>query len=66
MKDKKNNNKNIKEKENKENNDEFYPLNPEDIPRHSYSFTSTLYNNRMNYQHDTFQSYIAQLPVFQF
>ena len=69
MKDKKNNNKNIKEKENKENkenNDEFYPLNPEDIPRHSYSFTSTLYNNRMNYQHDTFQrKYIGQFVLSQ-
>ena len=66
MKDKKNNNKNIKEINNKENNDDFYPLNPEDIPRHSYSFTSTLYNNRMNYQHDTFQrKYIGQFVLSQ-
>ena len=67
MKDKKNNDKNIKEIEIKENNDdEFYPLNPEDIPRHSYSFTSILYNNRMNYQHDTFQrKYIGQFVLSQ-
>ena len=45
-----------------ENNDEFYPLNPGDFPRKSYSFTSTLYNNRMNCnQHDPIQrKYIGQ------
>ena len=48
-----------------ENDDEFYPLNPEDIPRHSYSFTNILYNNRINYnQHDPFQrKYIGQFVL---
>ena len=69
MKNKKdeNNNKNIKEKKKKENDEEFYPLNPEDFPRYCYSFTSTLYNNRMNYnQHDAFQrKYIGQFVLSQ-
>ena len=59
-------------KENKNDNktkiikseDDFYELNQEDIPRHSYSFTSTLYNNRMNNEHDTFQrKYIGQFVL---
>ena len=60
------NNNNNKDKKNeiyiKENDDEFSPLSPGDIPRYSYSFTSSLYNNRINYnQHDTFQrKYIGQ------
>ena len=46
-----------------ENNEEFYPLNPEDIPRQSYSFTSSLYNNRNN-RHDPFQrKYIGQFVL---
>ena len=54
--------KNKKKDLNKEKNlDEFYPLKPEDIPRHAYSFTNILYNNRMNYEHDVFQrKYIGQ------
>ena len=48
-----------------ENDDEFYPLNPEDIPRQSYSFTNILYSNRINYnQHDPFQrKYIGQFVL---
>ena len=59
MKDKRNDNNN---KNNLINDEEdFCPLNPEDIPRHSYSFTNTLYNNRMNNEHDAFQrKYIGQ------
>ena len=64
MKDIKKNNKNNDEIKIIENDDEFYPLNPEDIPRHSYSFTSILYNNRMNYQHDSVQrKYIGQFVL---
>jgi len=59
MKDKRNDNNNKKNLVNDE--EDFCPLNPEDIPRHSYSFTSTLYNNRMNNEHDAFQrKYIGQ------
>ena len=64
MKDKKNdNNKNIKNI--KKTDDEFYQINPEDLPRHSFSFTSTLYNNRMNYnEHENFQrKYIGQFVL---
>jgi len=55
---KKHNKKEIKEKE---ENDEFVPLNPEEYLKHYYSFTNVLYNNKINYEHDAFKrKYIGQ------
>ena len=71
MKNKRKNNDNIINDNNEKRNEiliteqdeeDFLPLNTEDIPRYSYSFTSSLYNNRINYnQHDAFKrKYIGQ------
>ena len=58
---KRNHKKEIKEKE---ENDEFLPLNPEEYSKHYYSFTNILYNNKMNYEHDAFKrKYIGQFVL---
>ena len=65
MKGKKNDKKKRKAKKAQKEEDEFYILNPEEIPRYSYSFTSILYNNRMNYTlHNPYQrKYIGQFVL---
>ena len=65
MKGKKNDKKKIKGKNVEKKEDDFYILNPEEIPRHSYSFTSILYNNSKNYSiHDPYQrKYIGQFVL---
>ena len=44
---------------------EFYPLNPEDYPKYSYSFTNTLYNSRLNYNDNPLihRKYIGQFVL---
>ena len=56
-------NKNILIEQN--NEDEFYPLSPEDYPKYSYSFTNTLYNSRFNYNDNPLihRKYVGQFVL---